>query len=117
MKLRLRKSDQFGVDFEEIFQWYENEGDRDVADRFLLAVDLTLQRLAEQPGSGRERRAAVRQLRGVHSVLVVRPFNAYIIFYRYDANTLDALRIIHGARDLPRRLLENGSDQLNESAQ
>jgi hypothetical protein len=29
-----------------------------------------------------------------------------LIFYRYDGTTLCAERVVHGARDLPRRLTE-----------
>jgi plasmid stabilization system protein ParE len=30
-----------------------------------------------------------------------------LIFYRFDEETLMAERVIHGARDLPRRLLQS----------
>jgi hypothetical protein len=34
------------------------------------------------------------------------PFTLHLIFYRYDAVMLHAERVMHGARDLPQRLVE-----------
>jgi plasmid stabilization system protein ParE len=32
---------------------------------------------------------------------------SYLIFYRFDKDTLMPERVLHGARDLPRRLLQS----------
>jgi hypothetical protein len=37
---------------------------------------------------------------------VEKPFQKILIFYRHDATELSAERLMHGARDLPRRLSE-----------
>ena len=37
---------------------------------------------------------------------IARPFQKHVIFYRYDDKSLFAERVMHGTRDLPRRLLE-----------
>jgi len=72
----------------------------------LEAVDQTLQNLAGQPGLGSRRTFANPALQGLRSCLVVRPFHRHVLFYRYDEKTLDAVRVMHSARDLERRLSE-----------
>jgi toxin ParE1/3/4 len=42
----------------------------------------------------------------LHSFRVEPPFNVHLIFYRVVDDALFAERLMHGARDLPRRLLE-----------
>jgi plasmid stabilization system protein ParE len=37
---------------------------------------------------------------------VRRPFHRHLIFYRYDAEMVYILRVMHGARNLGRRLRE-----------
>lgn len=106
MKLHLRRAEQFLADFEAQFRWFQDESGPDLANRFLSAVNATLQTLAEQPGLGRKRMFDHPRLLGLHSFLIARPFNRYLVFYRFDSTELQALRLIHGARDLPRRLEE-----------
>jgi len=106
MKLELRKAGQFIADFEEQVHWYEQKGGAELSERFFSAVKQTLEVLSEHPGLGRKRRFPQRELRGVHSFAIARPFNRYLVFYRFDETSLEALRLMHGARDLPRRLLE-----------
>ena len=40
------------------------------------------------------------------SLLIERAFFFFELFYRFDSKALYAERLIHGARDLPRRLLQ-----------
>ncbi len=112
MKRELRKAGQFIADFEEQARWYGQQAGTEVSERFFIAVKQTLDMLSEHPGLGRRCRFPQRELRGVHSFLVIRPFNRYLIFYRFDEMGLEALRLIHGARDLPRQLLERPKDKL-----
>src|SRR5688500_2201707 len=105
--LELLKKWQFIADFEEQFRRYELRGGSDLSQRFLVAVDETLELLRTHPEIGRLRGFRKAELRGWHSFLVTRPFNRYLIFYRFDESSLEALRLVHGARDLPRRLLED----------
>jgi plasmid stabilization system protein ParE len=46
-------------------------------------------------------------LEGIRSYRVNPPFNKHLIFYRHNANKLFAERVLHGACDLPRRLLQS----------
>jgi plasmid stabilization system protein ParE len=72
----------------------------------LQALDATLQLLRVQPGLGRTRRFRHPQLKGIWSFRGSPPFNRHLIIYRFDRSTLYAERVIHGMRDLLRRLLE-----------
>ena len=78
----------------------------EIAEHFLRAVADTLPRLAEQPDLGRRRKFRHLMLRDLRSFQVERPFNKILIFYRVTENTLQAWRLMHGSRDLPRRLVE-----------
>jgi len=109
MSLAIQKSDYFITDFELRFDWYVREAGWGVATAYLSSVDQTLKILASQPGLGRVRRFKDGRLRGIRSFRVKPRFNKHLIFYRYDASTLYAERVVHGARDLPRRLLESPS--------
>ena len=104
MRRAIRKSAYFLGDLETQFRWYEEEAGWEVAWRYLLAVDQTLGRLAEHSDLGRLRHFSHPELQGLRSFLVARPFHRHLIFYRHDDANLYAVRVMHGARDLPRRL-------------
>jgi toxin ParE1/3/4 len=104
MSRAIRKSAFFLGDLETQFRWYEEEAGWEVAWRYLLAVDQTLARLAEHSDLGRTRHFSHPELQGLRSFLVARPFHRHLIFYRQDDRNLYAVRVMHGARDLPRRL-------------
>jgi plasmid stabilization system protein ParE len=106
MRLTLRRADQFTADFEAQVRWFGDEGGTELATAFVFAVDRTLEQLAEHPGLGRRSKFVHPKLQNLRSILVARPFNKYLVFYRFDSMHLYALRLMHGARDLPRRLLE-----------
>jgi len=107
MSLAIQKADDFMADFELCFRWYAQEAAWAVAMAYLEAIDETLGLLASQPGLGRVRRFKDARLRGIRPFRVTPPFDSHLIFYRHGPTTLIAERILHGARDLPRRLLES----------
>lgn len=106
MSLRLAQAADFQEDFALRARWYVREAGGEVALRYHAAVDSTLRLLCDQPELGRKRRFRHPKLQGLRSFLVQRPFNRLIIFYRVSGDVLHAVRLIHGARDLPRRLVE-----------
>ena len=106
MTLALRKGPAFEDDVAGHFAWYWNEAGEAVAWRFKEAVDAALVRLARQPGVGKQRKFRAAALQGLRSFRVDPPFDKILIFYRVDDRVLDAWRVMHGARDLPRRLRE-----------
>lgn len=107
MSLRLQRSDWFWADLERQVDWYRDEAGEEIADRFINAVETTLTALTRTPGLGRPRFAKWPELAGIRSFRVERPFHRQLLFYRHDGRTLFAERLIHGARDLPRRLRES----------
>ena len=106
MKLSLHRADEFNADFDQQYRWYLEQAGEEVAEQFLQAVAVTLRLLAEQSDLGRRRKFRNAMLRDLHSFQVKHPFQKILIFYRVTGNTLEVWRLMHGARDLPRRLIE-----------
>ncbi len=73
---------------------------------FFDAVDSTLLGSTRQPGLGKATRFRHPELHGLRSFRVHAPFDAHLIFYRTTEHMLSVERLMHGARDLPRRLRE-----------
>jgi len=106
MNLVIEKTPLFHADVTRQFGWYFNEAGEVLAWRFFNATDQTLYKLARQPDLGRRRKFRHPRLRDLYSFQVERPFQNILIFYRVTENALQAWRLMHGARDLPRRLAE-----------
>jgi toxin ParE1/3/4 len=88
------------------YRWYLENADSDVAERYLLAVHETILGIAEWPGLGRPRNFRAPELANIRSIQVRKPFDCHLLFYM-GSDTLRIERIMHGARDLPQRLLED----------
>jgi toxin ParE1/3/4 len=71
----------------------------DAAERFITAAEQTCDLLSHQPGLGHSEK--FRKLIGVRSFRVS-GFDNYLIFYSQSPDSVEFLRLIHGARDLPR---------------
>ena len=106
MSLSIRKSPLFHEDVARQFEWYFDGAGEELAWKFFASVDSTLLKLARQPDLGRRRRFKNPQLFGLWSFQVESPFDRLLIFYREQAGELMAERLMHGSRDLPRRLAE-----------
>ncbi len=106
----LVKSPRFLDDLDRIVEWYLEEADEEVARRFVNAVSLTLKTIQRNPSLGRLRFPKLEDLRTVRSRLVEPPFNRYIVFYQAQPEAIRSVRLIHGARDLPRRFQEPASE-------
>lgn len=106
MNLVIQKTPLYHADVTNQFGWYFDEAGEELAWRFFHASDLTLDKLARQPDLGRRRKFRHPMLRDLYSFRVEPPFQKILIFYRVNGNVLEAWRLMHGARDLPRRLLE-----------
>lgn len=107
MSLSLHQSDEFWGDLLKQVDWYRDHATPEIADRFVLAVKATLHKLIQTPAMGRRRFVDWPELEGVRSFRVQRPYHRLLIFYRHNSETLFAERLIHGSRDLPRRLVES----------
>jgi toxin ParE1/3/4 len=106
MSLLSKRSDWFVGDLEHYAAWYQSEANWEVAERYLHAVNATIARLADMLGMGRLARFSSPILRNLRYFPVERPFDKHMIFYRHDRAALYLERVIHGTRDLPRRLTE-----------
>ena len=87
-------------------RWYLENAGVEVAERYLMAVDQTIQRLAAHPELGLRRHFQSMELAGIRSLQAARPFDKHLVFYQIGEQ-LSIERIMHGSRDLPRRLLED----------
>jgi toxin ParE1/3/4 len=104
--IAVQKSDLFTADVAQQFSWYHNNASDVVAWRFFAAVDLTVSQLAREPNLGRVRHFRHPQLQNLRSFRVEPPFQKIQIFYRITTDGVQIWRLMHGARDLPRRLAE-----------
>ena len=111
MSLRIQRSEWFIGDLEHYAAWYDREAGWAIAERYLAAVAATLSWLAQSPTSGHGTSFDALELSGLRCQLVGKPFQKHLIFYRYDETTLSAERAVHGARDLPTRLLQPPGDE------
>ena len=78
---------------------YMGQTDRDRAFRFFDAARQTFTALSKMPGMGRVYESDDEEITDLRK-WAVKGFNQYLIFYRYDDETLEILRVIHAARDL-----------------
>lgn len=106
MSRAIQKAPAFSADFENLFAWYFERADEEVAWRFQEALDRSVLKLSIRPDLGRPRHFQHRDLRGLRSFAVEHPFGNLLIFYRANDERLDLIRLMHGARNLPRRLHE-----------
>ena len=73
------------------------------AERFERAVRSEYARLKAFPHMGRAREFRGRELRGLRSCPLT-GFPSWLVFYRVRGETVEIVRLLHGARDLPRAL-------------
>jgi toxin ParE1/3/4 len=106
MSWRVDRKPAFKADLGDQFDWYLREANERAAWDFVDATDRTLIALGRQPFLGRPRRFRHPSLAGLRSFRVEPPFNRLLIFYRANESVVDAWRLMHGGRDLGRRLAE-----------
>jgi plasmid stabilization system protein ParE len=106
MKVTVSVSGRAESDLTHQYRWYLDNANSDVAERFLKAFGDTTIKLAQQPGIGWARKFRAPELAGIRSFPIVGRFCVHLIFYRVSGKALSIERVMHGARDLPQRLLE-----------
>ncbi len=77
-----------------------------LAERFIESLKRTVQMLSVHPLLGKLAGYRHPKLTGIRFFLVRRPFEQHLIFYRIHHEQLDIVRVLHGKRDLPRRIIE-----------
>lgn len=78
---------------------YLLEHSEPAADRFIADLEAACQLLRSQPRMGRERDDLAP---GVRSVVV----GKYLVFFRASDETIEILRVIHGARNITPEMFE-----------
>ena len=106
MSLRVVQTPESLADVALQADYYAQKESFVLAQRFTEAVKATVRLLAVHPSIGKKTDYAHPKLAGIRFFLVRKPFDRHLIFYRVCGNTLVIIRIIHGLRDLPRRLLD-----------
>jgi plasmid stabilization system protein ParE len=107
MSLRVQRSEWFIADLEHYAARYDSVAGWELAERYLRAVAVTLEKLAEIPTLGHVTYFNAPELRGLRCKQVERPFQKNLLFYRLDKATIYAERAVHGSRDLPLRLAQS----------
>ncbi len=106
MSLKPRISARAETDLALQYRWFIDNAALDVAERYLVAFDARVKDLSDHPLLGRTRRFRSADLAGMRSLAVSPPFDRHLIFYKVSETELCIERVMHGARDLPRRLSE-----------
>ena len=106
MSLRVVQTPESLADIALQAEYYTGTESIILAERFIEAFTSTVHMLAEHPLIGKKTDYAHPKLAGIRFFLVGKPFDKHLIFYRVSGNVLDIVRIVHGMRDLPRRLLD-----------
>jgi len=106
----LRRSDDFNSDVRREWIFLQQFGDA-LADRFIDRVEQSFCLLARRSGIGHPGRYRHPGLAGLRVWAVDKPFGDWLIFYWDRPRHVHLFRLMHGARDLPRRLVEGWSDE------
>ena len=89
---------QFWIDVEAGVSYLAEKASPEVASRWHEEVRATVRRVENQPDLGRLRRDLTPP--GIRS-LIVRHYSRYLLFYTWQGDTIEILRIKHGMMDLP----------------
>jgi plasmid stabilization system protein ParE len=103
---RVEVSSAAREDLADQSRWYFDNAGVEIADRYLGAFDATVKLIAAQPDIGRARRFRDSRLKGLRSFAIQGAFRVHLIFYRVEGDAMLVFRVMHGMRDLPRRLAE-----------
>lgn len=87
--------------------WFIAADSPEAAERLLDAVGNAALLLLKNPLAGSPRTFRSPRAKGIRS-WALRDFPHYLFFYRVAGEDLEIVRFLHGARDLPRVLDEDG---------
>ena len=97
--LRIRLSNSAKRDLDRRWKWLAQESSPATADRFLDAVDRTIELLRTLPGMGRVFRVQKSSVL-VRRIAVTSPFERWVVFYTVHPAELRIERVLHSAQDL-----------------
>lgn len=87
------------LDIEAASLFYLLEGSEAVSERFERSVKESLAWILENPSCGAPRRSFSPRLDGLR-MWPVRGFENHLVFYRETEETVEVVRVLHGARDI-----------------
>lgn len=91
---RIRRTAQSRRDYTDIWDYIAADN-QSAADRLIESFDEALELLVEAPGIGRRCEELAPSLRSF-------PVGNYLIFYRPLTDGIELIRVLHGARNIPR---------------
>jgi len=97
----LRVLPRADADLDEAADYYAVEAGVDVAFRFLDAAAKAFEFVRENPAAGSPGQYRSDKLTGVRR-WPVPGFKDHLVFYRFDDDAVDVVRVLHGARDIER---------------
>ncbi len=86
-------------DIDECCAWIRKDNPA-VALRFLKAVEFTCSSVSQMSGIGSLRYADIPLVHGVR-MIKIKGFENYLLFYLEHEASIDVIRLLHGARDIP----------------
>jgi toxin ParE1/3/4 len=98
MSYEIRKKPQAERDIEECFV-YIGEENLDIAVHFLVAVEDSIEAIGRNPFIGKQRDFKNLKIKNLRMRLV-KDFANYQIYYTVEAEIIEIIRVLHGARDL-----------------
>jgi toxin ParE1/3/4 len=98
MNLRILIHEDATLDLHEHCN-YLSQNNQNSALQFFDAARQTFAALARMPGMGRQYESEEDDIINIRK-WAVKGFKQYLIFYRYDDELLEILRIVHATRDL-----------------
>jgi toxin ParE1/3/4 len=103
---RLRFRERALADVEAAAEWYAHQGGPDLVDGFLEALQAAYGHIARNPGTGSPRWAHHLNLPGLRSWRLGR--FPWLVFYVEVGERIEVWRVLHGARDIPSSLADEG---------
>jgi toxin ParE1/3/4 len=98
----VRLTSRADSDVDACFAWIAKDNPV-AALRFLDAIEFTCDTLSRMPGIGSPRYAEIPLIQGVR-MLAIKDFENYLLFYLEREYSVDVIRVLHGARDIPEAL-------------
>jgi toxin ParE1/3/4 len=90
-------------DLEKQVKYLDENANREVADRYVAAIESACDQLADMPGMGAPRGYLNSRLQGLR-MWPVPGFTRYLIFYRFTGEVVEVIRVLHGSQDIERIL-------------
>ena len=104
--MRCEISDDARQDIALQYAWYFHEASAVIAERYLDAFRGAVDLIGRQPGIGVQRLFHNPRLKGIRSFQLLAPFRVHLVFYREEGDGFVVFRVLHGMKDLPRRLTQ-----------